>query len=341
MAARRRGAGAAAGQRSSVGFAAIRLRDVLELQDQLNAPQALAGNLGDAYLLRENPFYRRVRVAALGAGFRFSTRDPGAYFAFPLTALDTVLASRRIPYRDNVRALRHLEDSRPGFFALRDLALNRPTPNYLLHEAAHAVAFERLFGRPRDVRATLAAKSALLGIELGEAFAMTSEYFAAVAVRGNLHRFFFSINSYRTRVPMKRPLGELVPELGLECVVGSVLLAFLWNLFLRERLAPADTARLLSQVRALLAGPAGRGGGGEPGRVLVGRLGRALNGLMRMDLDFRTNTTRLFLGMFGRGRNVRRVLAEDPLELLRHDPSAASAVAHLVRILSDDDPRIP
>jgi hypothetical protein len=132
-------------------------------------------------LFDENPFFRRIRLATLARGFRYTLEDPGSYFAFPLAALDTLYETRRVPYRDNVRPVMRLDAGRPGFFELRDLAGNRPLPNYLLHESAHAVAFHELFGRPQSVRRALEAPGSLLGIELGEAYAMTAEYFAACA----------------------------------------------------------------------------------------------------------------------------------------------------------------
>jgi hypothetical protein len=66
----------------------------------------------------------------------------------------------------------------------------------------------------------------------------------------------------------------------------------------------------------------------------LGELGSALNGLMQMNPEFRYDTSRLFLSMFGRSRNIRRELSADPLELLAADDKAQAAVAHLIRILA-------
>jgi len=53
------------------------------------------------------------------------------------------------------------------------------------------------------VFAALSEPANLVRVQLGEAFAMTSEYFAACAVSGTLHDWFFSINSYRHRTPAR------------------------------------------------------------------------------------------------------------------------------------------
>lgn len=272
-----------------------------------------------------NPFVRRIRDATLAAGFRFSLQDEGAYFGFPLVHLDTLLRTRKIPYRPSFTALAHLERTRPGFFRLSDLRQNRPTPNYLLHESAHAVAFHALFGRPRDVRAALSEPPALVKLMLGEAFAMTAEYFAACAVRGQPHAWFFSISSYRHRTQKKKAVGELLERYGFDFVARAVLLAFLYNNFLVDRLSQEQLGRLLHA-----ADPAVARRLQKPERR---SLQATLNGLMVMSPEFRYDTSRLFLTMFGRSRNVRRELSADPLELLAADDLASAVLPRLIGVL--------
>jgi phytoene dehydrogenase-like protein len=69
------------------------------------------------------------------------------------------------------------------------------------------------------------------------------------------------------------------------------------------------------------------------GPVELRRLGSTLNGLMVMSPEFRYDTARLFLTMFGRSRNIRRELSADPLALLAVDPVARAAVQELVGVL--------
>ena len=120
----------------------ISLAEVLALQQRSHGPSRLLQNLGDGFLYQKNPFFRRIRDAARARGIGFTLEDPGDYFAFPLVALDAVLETRKVPYRANYSALRGFERARPGFFTLADLRKNRPLPNYVLHESAHAVAFQ-------------------------------------------------------------------------------------------------------------------------------------------------------------------------------------------------------
>jgi hypothetical protein len=54
---------------------------------------------------------------------------------------------------------------------------------------------------------------------------------------------------------------------------------------------------------------------------------------MVMDPEFRYDTSRLFLTMFGRSRNIRRELSADPLELLAADPAAERVAWRLIQAL--------
>lgn len=298
---------------------------MIELQRRCHGKARLAESVGDGFLYLQNPFFRRVRDAALAAGFRFTLADEGGYYGFPLIHLDTILSRRRIPYRPSFSALEHLEERRPGFFTLADLQQNRPAPNYLLHESAHAVAFHELFGRPRNVAAALSEPTSLVKLMLGESFAMTAEYFAACAVRGQPHAWFFSISSYRRRTQKKKAVGQLLEEHGFGFVGRAVLLAFLFNNFLVDRLDRRQLAALADAAGARIA----RGLSPEALR----RLGATLQGLMVMSPEFRYDTSRLFLTMFGRSRNIRRELSADPLGLLAADSAAQSALSRLVGVL--------
>lgn len=306
--------------------AELSLAEVLRIQRENHGARRLAGSLGDGFLYRNNPFFRRVRDAAVKRGIAFTEQDPGDYFAFPLVALDVVLARRQVPYRASASALAAFERSRPGFFTLADLRLNRPLPNYVLHESAHAVAFHELFGRPRDVHAALSEPAKVVHAVLGEAYAMTAEYFAACAVSGPLHAWFFSISSYRHRTPAKKAVGELVEALGLPLLVWLVLVGFLENNFFVERFDSKTLDRAL-ELSPLESTP----------RVSAAqrkRLCRALSELMVMDPEFREDTARLFFCMHGHGRNIRRVLAGDPLTRIAAESSLTRPLRALVGVLA-------
>lgn len=309
-------------------MADVKLAELVALQRRYHGARRLRRSLGDGYLYAENPFFRRIRDATLGAGFRYTLDDPGAYFGFPLTALPTVLETRRIPYRASFDAVLALERSRPGFFSLGDLDSNRPAPNYLLHESAHAVAFAELFGRPRDVRRALGDRARLVHVMLGEAYAMAAEYLAACAVQGRLHAWLFSISSYRHRTQKKKAAGELIEQIGLSAMTWALVAAFLENNFLVDRLRTAEVERLLGLLPH--TAPLAR----DP--ALVRHLGSCLGGLMVMSPEFRLDTSRLFLTSLGYPRDIRRVLDFDPLEVVERDGELRGRIERLVAVLSGE-----
>jgi hypothetical protein len=303
----------------------MKLAELIQLQKSHHGPKRLRQSLGDGYLYEKNPIFRRIRDAALASGFRYTLDDPGSYFAFPLISLHTLLATRRIPYRDNVAPLGELERARPSFFRVADLTKNRPMPNYLLHESAHGVSFVELFGAPKDVEHELRRPDRLVHVMFSEAYAMTTEYLAACAVSGSTQAWLFSISSYRHRTQKKKAIGELVDAIGIETVTHAMLGAFLYSNFLVDRLGPRELDRIL-------------GFSEKPVRVLPkhrAKLRTALNELSQMNPEFRLDTARLFLTMFGHSRNIRRVLDRDPIELAERDPELTQRVTRLVRILTD------
>ncbi|MBK7580608.1 MAG: hypothetical protein IPI67_10430 [Myxococcales bacterium] len=304
----------------------MRLAELLELHARHSSASSLAESLGDGLLLARNPFLRRIRQESLARGARFSLADPGNYFAFPLIALDTVLRTRTIPYRDNVAALRELEAGRPGFFTTADLRKNRPMPNFVLHESAHVVAFDVLFGRPKCVRESLAVRECLPQVMLCEAFAMTAEYLALCAVSDTdrAERWLFSLSSYRHRAQKKRAVGELFDELGQPSVVAAMLVGFLYQNYLVDRVDRTTLARALDAA-----------GFGTISRVrpaLEQKLRGAVNTLAQMSRDFRLDTARLYLTTLGYPRDIQRVLAHDPF--VRAGGALGAGIAELTRLLT-------
>lgn len=304
------------------------LRDILEFDEALASEISLRENLGDSTLCAKNRVYEGLRRAALEAGFKFSQRDPGVYFGWSLVSLDTVLSARTIPYRNNRGGLEHLEGLRPGFFTLADLDLNRPSPNYVLHETAHAVAYSEIFGRPRHVRRSMMPPAPLVRLILGEAYAMASEYFAACYLSSALDKWFFSISSYRRRLDGKKAIGEALTDRGSRGAGLIVLLAFLFGNYLRESITAAELDRGLELFgEASLTNQQRK------------RIVPAANRFMRMDPEFLRDTSKLFLGPLGYQKDTSELLlARDPLSELSRDKTSLQATLRLIRYWQLDGP---
>jgi len=301
----------------------MKLALLLEQHQRSAAAGGLDRNLGDGYLLSKNPFCARIRRAALRRGYGFTQADSAGYFGFPLLGLDVVLETRQIPYRDNVTALERLEAAQPGFFTLADLSLNRPTPNYLLHEAAHAVAYDEAFGPSRGVAEAFADPERLPLVLAGEAFAMTAEYLAACSVAGTLQRWFFSINSYRRRTQARKPIGNLMLELGDRSVVWVLLSGFVASNMLRESLKTREVCALLEHAPP----------NAPPTERQLASLTSAVSAAIKMSKEFRVDTARLFLCKFGYPRRIERRLSLDCVRQLDQDRHYRETLGRLVDVL--------
>jgi len=301
----------------------MKLTRVLERHQATLGAGSLPRNLGDGFLCANNPFFARIRRAALDRGYGFTEADAAGYFGFPLLGLDVVLDTRKIPYRDNVTALERLDAARPGFFTLAELTLNRPTPNYVLHEAAHAVAYHEAFGAARKVADAFADAEQLPLVLAGEAFAMTAEYLAACSVTGGLHRWFFSINSYRRRTQARKAIGELILELGERAVVWVLLAGFVASNTLRESLKAREVSALLEHASQAFA----------PTPSQVAALRRAVSEVIKMSREFRVDTARLFLCKFGHARRIERWIAFDSVQRLARDAHYRETLGRLVDVL--------
>lgn len=301
----------------------MKLALLLQQHDSTLGAGSLPRNLGDGYLCAKNPFFARIRAAALRSGYGFSETDLGGYFGFPLLGLDVVLETRKIPYRDNVTALVHLEAARPGFFTLAELSLNRPTPNYLLHEAAHAVAYDAAFGSV-PVAEAFAEPAHLPLVLAGEAFAMTAEYLAACSVGGALHRWFFSINSYRRRTQAKQAIGDLMLEFGERSVVWVLLSGFVASNTLRESLSEREVCALLDHAPPDVT----------PHPRQLAKLRSAVSQAIKMSREFRVDTARLFLCKFGYARRIERQLRFDCVQAIERDAHYERTLRRLVDVLT-------
>lgn len=305
----------------------MKLCDLIATLKAHDGAATLPENVGDGYLYWHNPIFARIRDAVREQGYALTTEGPPGYFGFPLVSLEAIFETRQIPYRDNLRGLESLEASRPEFFELRDLRLNRPMPNYVLHESAHAVAFSALID-DEDVREALRDPRNLVPLIIGEAFAMTVEYLAACCVSGKVHEWVFSINSYRHRVPGRKAILELSEAFGPEAIAWAILASFTYNNFFVDKLSERRLDAILSAYN--MAAPL------HGDRAAKKRLRAALGSLMQMDSGFRYDTSRLFLCSLGYGRDVRAVLGFDPLEAIVRESTLQAAVLRLVAIVCRD-----
>jgi hypothetical protein len=141
-----------------------------------------------------------------------------------------------------------------------------------------------------------------------------------------VHRWLFSINSYRHRVQMKKPLGESIDAMGLHSVVAALFAGFLRTNFLHGGMGTKAVVEAIERFSGETAAGIASGD--------LQRLRRAVVGATRMNPEFLTDTTRLFLTRLGYSRNVAKVLALDPLKATATDAGYDARVRLLLSILT-------
>lgn len=156
----------------------------------------LADNLGDGVLYARNQVFRRIRDSALALGCRYSTDDPGGYFAWPLTQLTSLLASRQIPYRKTYAAVSSLAAADGRFFTTAHAESLELQPNVVMHESAHCIAdglWRKHSGTGAEKKSDV---SQLLRFSLAESFANTTELAAMAFCERSEDRWLLTFNSY-------------------------------------------------------------------------------------------------------------------------------------------------
>jgi hypothetical protein len=192
----------------------IKLQRVLEVHREYSTPTSLQDNLGDGYLIQNNPMFANIRRAASELGFRFTSKRFGHYQAHSLSHLPLILKKRTIPYVDNVGALEWLEALAPG--SLTWSAAVAPTRSLLVHESSHAIAhthLTRVWPFPASSAALTGYRQRAMKAMMEESFANTIDYFIPCGTRDVCHRIFLTQCGFYDKrfpealVPLKREIG--------------------------------------------------------------------------------------------------------------------------------------
>lgn len=275
---------------------------VLSLHRGGRAEHALPDILGDAFLLRENPIYRQVRMRALASGAVY-TEATTEYLLLPFNQLERIVASKQIPYVPHARLMSAVEARHPGVFDLQQM----PMPeSYHLHESAHVVAELCAAGLETSTQ-----EARILRALLCESFANTVDALACGYAETEEHRVFLKLNCYmapnsETRELMTRVRRAFGPAFTARVVLLSYLFAnFLWE-DVPVDLLGVDDADVLS----------------------LSELGQSLDPL------FRVQTTQNFLLMAGFRGEVYDLLSFDFVGLLAREDFSA-ALAGMIAVLSE------
>src|SRR5262249_42702572 len=124
----------------------IPLKEIIAVHREFAPRTPLADSLGDGFLYAMNPVFKKIRAEYLRRGFGFSDQDVCNYSGFPLFALDELIMAKTIPYKRNFPWVESMERHAPRVFTLTELKRSELQYNCLLHESAHFIAHDILFG---------------------------------------------------------------------------------------------------------------------------------------------------------------------------------------------------
>lgn len=292
------------------------LKDVLETASAASQEGAIADIFGDAYLLENNPVYRRIREVSLELGCKYSEAS-AQYLVYPLFELHKIIETKNIPYVAGARMLAAIEALRPGLFTTEDAALPE---SHHMHEAAHIIAANAFEG----ARFTSDQQRILRDV-LCESFANTVDALACLpAVDDELHQFFLRPNCYMA--PHEDDLAlmlSLREKLGAKCYFVLTLFSYVYSNFMLEVFLKPTVVEIVSRY--------------APEVLIDDQLLREIEHLGRigdqLDHQFRVTTTGLFLRIEGHGDELFELLNFDFMKTFADHPSFQKAVDKMVAVL--------
>lgn len=219
----------------------MKIARLLEIHSQ-NAPeQSLSLNLGDGFLIKNNPLYAAVRKGAMDLNFKYSTDMSSHYLALPLSQLESILKSKSIPYLDNVSVLLEIEKKIRNSTEWDEVTDNLKR-NQLFHESCHAIIrilSEKVYPSPQTEH------EIILKTLIEESFANACEFLGIADAEDPIHRLFYEINSYIFLPDQRFQMKKLIAELGYNITLKFFVLAYLCSNFLKEKLTDIEFNRLL------------------------------------------------------------------------------------------------
>lgn len=174
------------------------------------------GNIGDRYLLKNNPIYATTREEYIRVGGSFSN-ELGDYGIGSLVSLPKILEEKQIPVFNNRGLLNQLAEQGNCKLPARHflVAIRR---NQILHESWHVIATELL--KKTILQGTKNQK--ILAYVMAEAVAITAELVLHYYAQNNeTHKLAASWNSYRTRG--SNGLNSAVEKWGIAEAIHSVI----------------------------------------------------------------------------------------------------------------------
>ncbi len=289
------------------------------LLKHFEAPQAgLASNFGDSFLIQNVGIYEAVRKKSLSLGFTYSDKPDANYLAFPMSQLENLMATKIIPYIDNVTALKAL-NLKAGELEW-DHVVDNLKPNFVFHESCHAIAHSlRQNVKMTDLQVRLTA------LLIEESFANTCEFFAIADASDPACRNFLEVNSYFTAFEDRTHLKKAIEKSGAVRVFKFLLLGYVHSNFLNEKMADTDLKNILEVANLKNADTAA--------------LKSLVKNCFNLNPRFRYTTTEMYLRVNGVNTPVEQALDFDYLQLIKNKPELSELITSLSEIAGANNER--
>ena len=216
----------------------MKISTILKHHLDATTSNSVADNLGDGYLLQNNPIYKLIRRHTLDLGFSFTNTPDSDYLTFPMGQLEVILQKKQIPYLDNVHPLQKINTQTKSNIEWKHV-IDNLKPNYLFHESSHAVARSL---RPIKINSLNETITITL---LEESFANTCEFLALAYAQESIHKCYLEMNSFCTLFEARSALNKLMQTHGLQNIFKFMILCYLHSNFLFEKLTDKNLNTLL------------------------------------------------------------------------------------------------
>jgi hypothetical protein len=287
-------------------------------------------SIGDGYLLEHSSVFRKVRYAYVNRGFVYASTNYAPYFDCVLFSLNDIFRTKKIFVRKNILWLQRLEKQRPNFYSLRDIYSIPLGKNLILHESAHCVAFNEVFGTWKNFRSKIGSFDVIPRVLLTEAFANACEVLLQItAPKSPIEGYFRWMNVYFHISEQNRKFLKVISDkFELSKCAHLLILLFLYSNFLYKDLEKAEVDRIISIV-----GLEVEDGKRSELRSDIKNLASEIP--FQLSISFRLQTSAQYFENLGYDKKITKLLYKNPGVILERDATLNSCLVNLAKLVSN------
>ena len=205
---------------------------------------SLIHNLGDAFLIKHNFIYNKIRKMTISHGFSYSEKVSNLFLVLPFASLENIFETKTIFMLDNISALEKIEKMNPYSVEWIEV-LTGYRKNYLFHESCHVVS--------RKILETAFFKSdkideLLLKLIFEESFANACELMGQVQASTPLHRIFYEANSYSVAFHDNKKIQIICDHYDSKNIFKFLILAYIHSNFLNRSYSKFDLNQVINYI---------------------------------------------------------------------------------------------